>query len=408
MRARDVLSSALHGLSSNRLRSFLTVLGILIGVGAVILLVAVGNGSSVAIQKRLENLGTNTLTVSTNGGGLFRFGGGSSQTTTQTLTMRIADALADKSAAPDVLSVSPVQSATATVAYGSTSSSLSVSGTVPTYFAATNTTIAKGALFTTSDVTAHARVAVLGATTATDLFTDPTVSPVGQTISVGGIPFRVVGVLASKDSAGPNDANNVVYAPLTTVRDTLAGYGALSSITVQAVSKDAVTAAQNEVTAILDHALGVTSSSTASYRVQNASQLLATVTSTSQTFTVLLGAVAAISLLVGGIGVTNIMLVSVTERTREIGIRKALGAQRGTILGQFLAEATILSLIGGALGVVAGIVGSHFTIYGTKPVVVPASILLAFGVSAAIGLFFGSMPANRAARLLPVEALRYQ
>ena len=166
--------------------------------------------------------------------------------------------------------------------------------------------------------------------------------------------------------------------------------------------------AQNEVTAILDTTLGVSSDDQATYRVLNASQLLSTATSSADTFTVLLAAVAAISLLVGGIGVTNIMLVTVTERTREIGIRKALGAQRGSILGQFLTEATILSLLGGALGVLVGVLGSRFTISGTEPVLVPASILLAFGVSAAIGLFFGSMPANRAARLLPVEALRYQ
>ena len=406
MTARDILGSALHGLSANRLRSFLTVLGILIGVGAVILLVAVGNGSSVAVQKRLENLGTNTLTVSA-GGSLFRAGGGSNQTSTQSLTPAVAQALADKNSAPDVLSVSPVQTASTTIVYGDTSETVNVTGTVPTYFGASNTPVAKGRAFTTSDVTAHERVAVLGATTATDLFTGGT-SPLGKTVALNGVRFTVVGVLGTKDSNGPNDANSVVYAPLTAVRDTLTGYGALSSITVQATSKEDVTAAQNEVTAILDHVLGVTDSTQATYRVRNASQLLATVTSTSQTFTVLLGAVAAISLLVGGIGVTNIMLVSVTERTREIGIRKALGAQRGTILAQFLAEATILSLIGGALGVVAGVVGSNFTIYGTEPVVVPASILLAFGVSAAIGLFFGSMPANRAARLLPVEALRYQ
>ena len=215
-------------------------------------------------------------------------------------------------------------------------------------------------------------------------------------------------MLDEVDSTGPQDSNATLVAPLTTVRDTLAGYGPLSSITVQATSSDTVTMAQNEVTAILDAVLGVVVLDQATYRVLNASQLLSTATSSADTFTVLLAAVAAISLLVGGIGVTNIMLVTVTERTREIGIRKALGAQRGSILGQFLTEATILSLLGGALGVIVGVVGSQFTIAGTEPVLVPASILLAFGVSAAIGLFFGSMPANRAARLLPVEALRYQ
>jgi putative ABC transport system permease protein len=403
----DLLRSAVHGLSANRLRSALTMLGILIGVAAVILLVAVGNGSAVAVQQRLQSLGTNTLTVSTGGGA---FGPGATQSTAQSLTLAVADSLADSESAPDVATVSPVQSATATVTAGTLSDDVSVSGTVPSWFEATNSPVAMGAAFTASDVDARARVAVLGSSTAEDLFPE-TSDPVGQSVTIAGTSFQVIGVLGAKDSAGPTDANAMVVAPLTTVRDTVTGYGALSSITVQATSSDTVSYAQNEVVAILDHVLGVdssASSSSSTYRVQNASQLLETVTSTADTFTVLLGAVAAISLLVGGIGVTNIMLVTVTERTREIGIRKALGAQRGTILAQFLTEATILTLLGGAAGVVIGVLGSRFPISDTQPVVVPASIALAFGVSAAIGLVFGSMPANRAARLLPVEALRYQ
>jgi putative ABC transport system permease protein len=405
MTVTDVMRSALRGLSANKLRSSLTMLGILIGVAAVILLVAVGNGSAVAIQNRLQALGTNTLTVSANSGpGAM---GGASRANSQSLTVAVADALADKDVAPDVESVSPVQSTSTTVANGATSSTVTVTGTVPSWFTATNKTAASGELFAAADVDNHRRVAVLGSSTATDLFGDG-VDPVGQTVTVDGTSFEVVGVLGSVDSTGPQDSNATLVAPLTTVRDTLAGYGPLSSITVQATNSDTVTMAQNEVTAILDQVLGVSSSDQATYRVLNASQLLDTATSSADTFTVLLAAVAAISLLVGGIGVTNIMLVTVTERTREIGIRKALGAQRGSILGQFLTEATILSLLGGALGVLVGVVGSQFTIAGTEPVLVPASILLAFGVSAAIGLFFGSMPANRAARLLPVEALRYQ
>lgn len=405
MTVTDVMRSALSGLSANKLRSSLTMLGILIGVAAVILLVAVGNGSAVAIQNRLQALGTNTLTVSANSGpGAM---GGAARANSQSLTVAVADALADKDIAPDVESVSPVQSTSATVANGATSSTVTVTGTVPSWFTATNKTVTSGELFDQQDVDAHARVAVLGASTATDLFGEGT-DPVGQAVTIGGTTYQVVGVLDEVDSTGPQDSNATLVAPLTTVRDTLAGYGPLSSITVQATSSDTVTMAQNEVTAILDAVLGVSSSDQATYRVLNASQLLSTATSSADTFTVLLAAVAAISLLVGGIGVTNIMLVTVTERTREIGIRKALGAQRGSILGQFLTEATILSLLGGALGVIVGVVGSQFTIAGTEPVLVPASILLAFGVSAAIGLFFGSMPANRAARLLPVEALRYQ
>ncbi len=404
MTTADILRSALRGLSANRLRSALTMLGILIGVAAVILLVAVGNGSAVAIQDRLQALGTNTLTVSANAG--FGAVGGQTRSNSQSLTMEVAEALADKSSAPDVESVSPVQSTSSTVAYGATSESVSVTGTVPTWFTSTNKTAASGAFFAQQDVDDHARVVVLGSSTAEDLF--PGTDPLGEQVVIGGASWTVVGVLESSDSSGPTDSNALVVAPLTTVRDQLAGYGALSSITVQATSADTVTMAQNEVEAILDHVLGVGSSDQATYRVLNASQLLDTATESADTFTVLLAAVAAISLLVGGIGVTNIMLVTVTERTREIGIRKALGARQGSILAQFLAEATILSLLGGALGVVLGVLGSQFQISGTTPVIVPASILLAFGVSAAIGLFFGSMPANRAARLLPVEALRYQ
>jgi putative ABC transport system permease protein len=398
----DILRAAAHGLRSNRMRSALTMLGIMIGVGAVILLVAVGNGSSVAIQERLQSLGTNTLTVSANSGR----GMNATQTATQTLTLEIADALDDPQTAPDVLTVSPVASASTTVAYGTTSTTVTVTGTTPTWFEATNSPIASGAAFTTDQVDSHAKVAVLGSSTAEDLF--DTTDPVGQRVLINGSGWQVVGVLDEKDSAGPTDSNASIVAPITTVRDQVAGYGGLTSITVQATSADTVDAAQGEITAILDNHLGISDSDTATYRVLNQSQLLTTATETADTFTVLLAAVAAISLLVGGIGVTNIMLVTVTERTREIGIRKALGAQHATILAQFLAEATILSLLGGLLGVAAGVIGSRFSIYGVDPVIVPASILLAFGVSAAIGLFFGSMPANRAARMLPIDALRYQ
>jgi putative ABC transport system permease protein len=399
----EVVRFALRGLSANKLRSALTMLGILIGVAAVILLVAVGNGSAKAVSDRIEALGTNTITVmSTNRGG-------SSNTA---LTTAMADALGDKSMAPDVKSVSPVVSSSATITYEGTDHDVnSFVGTTPGWFTASNTPIGTGAGFTADDEAQGRRVVVLGRTVVDELF--PGVDPIDKQVTVGGALFTVVGVLDEKSSTGFQDANDTAVAPLSAVRQVLTGYGALNSILVEAASPDKVDAVQSEVSTILDQRLSVSgrtssNASTTPYRIQNASQLLATQTETADTFTTLLGAVAAISLLVGGIGITNIMLVTVTERTREIGIRKALGAPRRVILTQFLIEATLLSVIGGALGVAAALIGSGFTIVGVKPVIVPSSIGLALSVSIAIGLFFGGLPASRAARLRPIDALRYE
>jgi putative ABC transport system permease protein len=400
----EVVRFSLRGLSANKLRSALTMLGILIGVAAVILLVAVGNGSAKAISDRIEALGTNTITVMSTGRG------GSSSTA---LTKKMADALVDPELAPDIKSVSPVVSASsATMTYEGTDHAVSTFvGTTPDWFGASSTPVEKGASFTTDDVTQGRRVVVIGQTVAEELF--PGIDPIDKQVTVSGALFTVVGVLKEKSSTGFQDSNDTAVAPLTAVQQVLAGYGSLTSIIVEAEDPDKVDAVQSQVSTILDQQLKVTASassnsSTTPYRIQNASSLLETQTETADTFTTLLGAVAAISLLVGGIGITNIMLVTVTERTREIGIRKALGAPRRVILTQFLIEATLLSVLGGALGVAAALIGSHFTIVGVKPVIVPSSIGLAVGVSVAIGLFFGGLPAARAARLRPIDALRYE
>jgi putative ABC transport system permease protein len=408
----ESLRIALHGLLANRMRSVLTMLGIMIGVGAVIMLVAVGNGSSQAVQQQIDNLGTNTLIVSRGFGG-FGGGGGRSRLGTQSrgavLTLADAHAIGNVQNAPDVKKVAPVVAALSVTGSfdGATYSPGQFLGTTPAYSEIRNETVAAGSFFTSEDVSDHRRVVVLGQTVVANLF--GSVNPIGQNVKFGDATFDVIGVLDAKGTNGTQDQDDVVLAPYTAVQDTLTGNSSnLQSIAVEAVSRSAMDSASTEITDTItaDHQL--TAQQAAGISVLNQGALLQTSNSTSSVFTTLLGAVAAISLLVGGIGVMNIMLVTVTERTREIGIRKALGAQRGSILGQFLIEAVLLTMIGGALGVLAGLVGSRFEVVGIKPVVAPYSVFLAFGVAVAVGLFFGIYPANHAASLRPIDALRHE
>ena len=396
----EVLRSALRGMTANPLRSLLTLLGVLIGVAAVIVLVAVGQGSATAITDQISSLGSNTLTVTSSSVN----GPGAGSTSSQALTLAVSDALAKPSA--DIAAVVPQASGSATVSVGSTSTTASVVGTTPGYFSVTNSPVARGTAFTTTDVTDAHRVAVIGATLAETLF--DTADPVGKTVTVGSTPFVIIGELQTKDTVGGGDANSVLVAPISRVQDSFTGYGSLSSITIQARDADAVDGAEADAAAVLDSMLGSSTSGRSPYTIRDQAQLLETRAQTASTFTTLLAAVAAISLVVGGIGVTNIMLVTVTERTREIGVRKALGATRGVVLGQFLAEATALSLLGGLLGVGVALVVCRFSINGVAPVVVPGSVALALAVSVAIGIVFGGFPAHRAAGLRPVEALRHE
>ncbi|TBN57934.1 FtsX-like permease family protein [Glaciihabitans arcticus] len=395
----EMLTSALRGITANKLRSVLTLLGVMIGVASVILLLAVGNGSSQQIRDAISDLGTNTLTVRTSQGG----GPDAEATSTASITTSVVDDLA-AAGLGHVASVVPQVSTSLTVASTDTSEeSVTVIGTTPGYFEVGTASVATGDAFTDADVTSAAKVAVIGQTLATTLY--PTGSALGQSVTIDGSPFTVVGILATQSSTGISDSNSVVLAPISRVQRSYTGFGAVSTVTVEAIDSESVDAASAEIEILLNQLLGLTSE-TETYTITNQSSLLETQQASADSFTVLLGAVAAISLLVGGIGVTNVMLVSVTERTREIGIRKALGATRRAILGQFLLEAATLTLLGGVLGVIAALIGANYEINGTQPVVLDYSIPLALGVSVAIGVFFGVYPAARAAAMRPIQALR--
>jgi putative ABC transport system permease protein len=400
---------ALRGIVANKLRSGLTTLGIMIGVASVIILVAVGSGSAAANRQQLEGLGSNTLNVIAGGFGFGARGG------TQSRQVQITDAdvkaLEDQTNAPDIAEVVPsvnVQSASIVYA-GASTSPQQVTGTTPNFASVRNYKIQDGRFFTQTDYDARAKVVVLGPTVVKNLLGEQAdlASIVGQTVKISGKTFQVIGVFQTKGSNGLQDQDDLAVMPLTTARDSLAGNsGTVNSLTIQATSAGATTAAQNEVTSVLraQHK----GASENDYLVLNQASLLQTQEASNRTFTVLLGAVAAISLLVGGIGVMNIMLVTVTERTREIGIRKAVGARRGHVLTQFLVEAVLLAGIGGLLGVVVGILGSRFQIVGVQPVVEMYSVILALGFALLTGLFFGVYPANRAATMRPIDALRYE
>ena len=396
---------ALEGLKANKLRSILTMLGIIIGVGAVIAMVSIGMGVREKVQTSIAGLGSNLLIVTpgaTSPTGV-RLAAGS----TTSLTNKDAQAIARE--IPGVGLVAPSVSRQYQVVYGNKNWITSVQGTTTEYLEVRSFAVDSGTFFSVQDNDTRARVAVLGKTVADNLFGD--ISPIGQTIRINKAPFRVIGVLGPKgQSAGGADQDDLVLIPLTTAQERVLGITHLQSISVQAASADVVNQVQQDITDLLRsrHRLGTVKPD--DFTVRNLAAIMATAEETTRTITLLLGNIAAISLLVGGIGIMNIMLVSVTERTREIGIRKALGATYYNILLQFLIEAVVIGVTGGLIGIAVGIGGSYVisTVAGWNTVVSWFSILLAFGFSVMVGLFFGLYPARKAALLDPIEALRYE
>ena len=397
---------ALDGLKANKLRSLLTMLGIIIGVGAVIAMVAIGIGVQQKVENSIAGLGSNLLIImpganSPSGG--VRLAAGSN------ITLTPQDAQAIVREIPNVSAVAPAVYRQLQLVYGNQNWLTSVQGSTPEFLAVRNWNVAAGAFFTSRDMDSRSRVAVIGQTVATNLFGD--INPIGQTIRVNKAPFRVVGLFETKgQSAVGQDQDDIVVVPLTTAMDRLLGITYVNMINIQAANGDSVNQVQDDISTLLRVRHHLPSGVPDDFTVRNLAAIMATAEETTNTITTLLGCIAAISLVVGGIGIMNIMLVSVTERTREIGIRKALGATFNNILLQFLIEAIVIGLTGGLMGVLVGVAGAHVisTVAGWNTVISPASILLAFGVSVAIGLFFGLYPARKAALLDPIEALRYE
>jgi putative ABC transport system permease protein len=406
---------ALRALTANKMRSILTMLGIIIGVGAVIALLSVGIGFERYITQQFESLGSNLLFVIPGQLESGASSAGSSNRRIQPLTMGDAQTLADPLVVPDVVAVAPEYSRSGTVVRGKREMRTSISGVTPEYQSVRNFNPVLGEFIAQEHVNGRSRVAVLGDTVAKELFEDYEF-PVGQTIKLNDVPFKVIGVLEEKGGGGFGDEDNVVIIPISTAQTRLFDAGSvrgdliISVIFLQVAAKEKMEGVADRITEVLRERHRINFKDDDDFTVVNQADLIQVFGEFTAVFTTVLGAIAGISLLVGGIGIMNIMLVSVTERTREIGIRKAVGAKRRDILLQFLIEAIVLSMLGGFVGILLGFTASTAlaSVVDIDTVVTAGAVLLATGFSAAVGLFFGIYPATRAARLNPIDALRYE
>ena len=405
---RDVLRTATEAVRTHRLRSALTMLGILIGITAVVLTVGIGEGAKAKVQDQINELGTNILVISpgssTSSTGT-RGGFGSAST----LTLQDAQALQSKTVAPDIQTVAPASTSEVELVYGSNNWTTSLSGTTPAWSTIRSRGVSSGRFINASDENHANSVIVLGPDTVTQLF--GAVNPIGQSVTFNGVQLQVVGVLDSLSSSDATSNNDLAIVPLSTYSQRLVGgvnRNSVSSIYVKATSSSTLSAAYQEADNLLLNAHKITTAANADFNIATQQSILSTANSVDDTLTVMLGGIAVIALLVGGIGVMNIMLVSVTERIREIGVRKAIGARPSSIRRQFLVEAAVLGLAGGVLGVAIGLLGALVIphVADARVIVsIPAS-LAAIAVAIGIGMIFGVYPASRAARLAPIDALR--
>jgi putative ABC transport system permease protein len=405
MQSRNLIKTAARSILKNRMRTLLTMLGIIIGVGAVIVMVALGQGAQARIVAQINSLGTNLLMImpgSSGMGGVSRGAGSMNR-----LTMDDADKLTKD--ATLLTAVSPVVQVGVQVIGGGKNWNTSISGVSTSYLTIRDWQLKSGDFFTDRDVKTRAKVAVLGQTVVDNLFPDQ--DPIGEQIRIRNVPFRIIGVLAEKgqDSRGM-DQDDIIMAPSTTVLYRLSGSQYIRMIIASAVSTEQMNAAEEEITTLLRGYHRLDPSEDDDFRIRSQTEITEMVSSTTRTLTILLGSIAGVSLIVGGIGIMNIMLVSVTERTREIGLRLAVGARGRDVLTQFMVEAVVLSLLGGLIGILLGagvvVVMNHLTTL--TPRINPLFVLIAVGFSGAVGVFFGFYPARKAAALNPIDALRYE